>query len=93
MVLFISFFLFLSLPSAVALLKKKINMDTFYSSLEEDDNTNNWNEIIYKLVYAETINTVFSYCFMHSENRSIFSCKLPCVIRAIVMPPPKIRFI
>jgi hypothetical protein len=92
-VLFITLFVtFLSLPTAVALVKKSTNMDKFYS-MSEEENSNNWNEIIHKITYTETTISVFRILESNVTVMIFLSDKLPSIERDIVIPPPKYKFV
>jgi hypothetical protein len=81
-------FTFLSLPTAVALVKKGTNMDKFYSSSEEE-NSNNWNEIIHKITYTEATISKFKFFKFNLILLVFLADKLPFIESDILIPPPK----
>lgn len=84
------FFTFLSLPTAVALVKESTNMDKFYS-LSEEENSNNWNEIIHKITYEDATISNFKF-FKFNLNLLVFlTDKLPFIESDILIPPPKYK--
>lgn len=84
------FFTFLSLPTAVALVKKSTNMDKFYSSAEEE-NSNNWNEILHKITYTEAAISVFKFYKFNTTALVFLTDKLPFIESDILIPPPKYK--